>query len=77
MQITAVGRVLGFTLILAGIVGPAVSTDAALADRGQTAARPNVLFVMADDLNDDMGAFGHPIVKTPNIDRLAREGVRF
>ena len=32
---------------------------------------------MADDLNDDMGAFGDPIVKTPNIDRLASRGVRF
>jgi uncharacterized sulfatase len=32
---------------------------------------------MSDDLNDDMGAFGHPIVQTPNIDRLAAQGVRF
>ena len=32
---------------------------------------------MADDLNNDMGTFGHPIVKTPNIDRLASRGVRF
>ena len=32
---------------------------------------------MADDLNDDMGTYGHPIVKTPNIDRLASRGVRF
>src|SRR5262245_4081391 len=39
--------------------------------------RPNVLLIMADDLNDDMGTFGHPVVKTPNIDRLASRGVRF
>ena len=32
---------------------------------------------MADDLNNDMGTFGHPLVKTPNIDRLASRGVRF
>ena len=32
---------------------------------------------MADDLNNDMGTFGHPIVKTPNLDRLASRGVRF
>ena len=32
---------------------------------------------MADDLNDDMGTFGHPMVKTPNLDRLAARGVRF
>jgi uncharacterized sulfatase len=39
--------------------------------------RPNVLVVMADDLNNDLGTFGHPIVKTPNLDRLAARGVRF
>ncbi len=38
---------------------------------------PNVLLVMADDLNSDMGAFGHPVVKTPNIDKLASRGVTF
>jgi iduronate 2-sulfatase len=41
------------------------------------ARRLNVLFIMSDDLNDDMGAFGHPIVQTPNIDRLASQSVRF
>lgn len=39
--------------------------------------RPNVLVIMSDDLNDDMMAFGHPIVRTPNIERLASRGVRF
>ena len=39
--------------------------------------RPNVLLIMADDLNDDMGTFGHKMVKTPNLDRLAARGVRF
>ena len=32
---------------------------------------------MADDLNNDLGAYGHPQVQTPNLDRLARRGVRF
>ena len=39
--------------------------------------RPNVLLIMADDLNNDLGTYGHPMVKTPHIDRLARRGVRF
>lgn len=44
----------------------------------QTAARrPNVLLIMADDLNNDLGTYGHPLVKTPNLDRLAARGVRF
>ena len=41
------------------------------------ARRPNVLLIMADDLNNDLGAYGHPLVKTPNLDRLAARGVRF
>ena len=41
------------------------------------ARRPNVLLIMSDDLNNDLGTYGHPIVKTPNIDRLAERGVRF
>ena len=32
---------------------------------------------MADDLNNDLGTYGHPVVKTPNLDRLAKRGVRF
>jgi len=39
--------------------------------------RPNVLLIMADDLNDDFGTYGHRLVKSPNLDRLAARGVRF
>ncbi len=39
--------------------------------------KPNVLFISTDDLNNDLGTYGHPLVKTPNIDRLAKRGVRF
>ncbi len=41
-------------------------------------AKPhNVLFIASDDLNYCLSCYGHPIVKTPNIDRIARAGVRF
>jgi arylsulfatase A-like enzyme len=45
--------------------------------RGPT-ARPHVLFVLTDDQRfDTLGCAGNPIIRTPNVDRLAAEGIRF
>ena len=46
-------------------------------EQSSYAAKPNVLFLICDDLNCDLACYGHPLVKSPNIDRLARRGVRF
>jgi len=41
-------------------------------------SRPNIVFILVDDLRwDELGCTGHPYVKTPNIDRIAREGAMF
>lgn len=40
--------------------------------------RPNVIFILADDLGyGDLGSYGQEIIQTPNLDRMAREGLRF
>lgn len=39
--------------------------------------KPNVLFLIADDLNTALSGFGHPQCRTPNLDRLAQRGVKF
>ena len=45
---------------------------------GRAAKRPNVLFVMTDDhATSALGCYGNPLVRTPVLDRLASEGVRF
>ncbi len=42
------------------------------------AAQPNVVVILADDLGyGDLGCYGHPTIRTPNLDRMAAEGARF
>ena len=58
------------------IAAAAVSASANVA--AQSARRPNILFIMVDEMRwDAMGCEKHPVVKTPNLDRLAAQSVRF
>jgi len=42
-----------------------------------SAKKPNVLFLMSDDLNTALSGFGHPQCKTPELDKLGERGMRF
>lgn len=54
------------------------STAGAAAVAAQTGRKPNVILIVADDLGyGDLGCYGQTKVRTPNIDRLATEGLRF
>ncbi len=41
------------------------------------AERPNIVWIMAEDIGPELSCYGHPAVHTPNIDALAADGVRF
>src|SRR5690349_17518446 len=43
----------------------------------RAAKRPNVLFIVVDDLKNSLNCYGNPAVKSPNIDRLAARAVKF
>ena len=44
----------------------------------QTTPKPNIVLILADDLGyGDLGCYGQAKIRTPNIDRLAAEGMRF
>src|SRR5688572_9799767 len=62
----------GFVAALALSVG--LSSPAAEPAAGQ---KLNVLFIASDDLRPELGCYGNPLIKTPNIDGLAKQGVRF
>ncbi len=44
----------------------------------QAAQNPNIIIILADDLGyGDLGCYGHPSIRTPNLDKMATEGLRF
>lgn len=64
--------VLVFSLVLFAMAAPSEANDAA--DVGP----PNVVIIFCDDLGyGDLGCYGHPTIRTPNLDRMAREGQKW
>ncbi len=66
------------TTLLGAILSLLVGTlgNVVVAEGGST-PRPNIIFLLADDMGAaDLGCFGSPVIKSPNLDRLAREGMK-
>lgn len=64
-------------LVFLALIGCSGLSGIAQAPVPQRPARPNVLFLISDDLNTALSGFGHPQCKTPCLDQLAERGVRF
>ncbi|MCL4139362.1 UNVERIFIED_CONTAM: hypothetical protein GTU68_008789, partial [Idotea baltica] len=53
-------------------------SGSAAADDGAVNEKPNIIFILADDLGfNQIGAYGDTPIKTPNLDQLANSGIRF
>ena len=60
-----------------GLVGISASAPAST-EQNDSIPSPNVVLIVADDLGwGDLGCYGNPFFESPNLDRLARQGVRF
>ncbi|OGV38396.1 MAG: hypothetical protein A2X48_00610 [Lentisphaerae bacterium GWF2_49_21] len=55
-----------------------LAADRVKSAKPATAVKPNIIFILADDMaQGDLGSFGQKKIKTPNLDRMAAEGMRF
>jgi arylsulfatase A-like enzyme len=62
----------------AAAVMPSSGCESELVGIGKRTKRPNIIFILADDLGyGDLGCYGQKEIKTPNLDRMATEGMRF
>ena len=63
-------------MMLALGMAPIVAGAAGASDKKET--RPNIIFIMCDDMGyGDLGCYGQKRIETPNLDRMAQEGMRF
>lgn len=73
---TFLRRIATFTLIAVAVGMSVSSTECAYSLEKPSA--PNIVFLLADDLGyGDLGCYGQKLIRTPNVDRLAAQGMRF
>lgn len=69
MYITTISKVRQMMMAAMGVVPALVAAQS---------ERPNIIYIMCDDMGyGDLGCYGQQLISTPNIDQMAREGMRF
>jgi N-acetylglucosamine-6-sulfatase len=69
---------LRFVVLTASLAAAGCSAAAPPPVPAASSRPPNIVFIVVDDMRwDEMRVAGHPVLETPNMDRLAREGMRF
>jgi len=72
MRLSSLSRGIALAMVVLGVCGPAAAEPPA------RAPRPNIVFILIDDMGwRDLGCYGSTFYRTPNIDRIARTGLRF
>ena len=66
------GAIFNSRWLLFGVLGLSLHIGSLIADQP-----PNILFIAIDDLRPELGCYGSSIAKSPNLDRLASEGLKF
>lgn len=51
-------------------------SSAAIAN-GAAAKKPNILWILAEDISPQLASYGEPLIQTPNLDKMAQKGIRF
>jgi arylsulfatase A-like enzyme len=61
--------------LLSSMAAPSVT--AAMPGPRASGRRPNILWILAEDISPQLACYGEPLIRTPNLDRMAKEGARF
>lgn len=65
----------GFYFLCGSIIASTLTTSA---QKEKRVSKPNIIYIMCDDMGyNDLGCYGQPYIKTPNIDRMAEQGMLF
>jgi len=68
------GALFFLSILLIGTIGCQRNPEK---EKAKTLFRPNILWIVADDLGTDLGCYGDSLIYTPNLDQLANEGVKY